>query len=301
LAATTRATYTAALADDGEILQRFGRTKVAAIDADELARFVHALETRTKRNRTEGQLRRSSVENILKPVRGALRHAVKEKLIPLSPFAVLDRDERPKADDEPHEPFEWDDELLKRLLAASRARASMQESRLDYAPLLELAARSGLRLGECLGLDWTDCELTKGAGALNVTQQWTRLRELAPPKAGSRRRVPIGDSLVQLLLELKMAAPNKTGAVFASRVGGRLSHRNVQRRGFDPAAADAGLEGASFHDLRHYFGSRLAERGLSARAIADAMGHSRTSTTERYISRINGEQADERVRAAMGS
>jgi integrase len=85
------------------------------------------------------------------------------------------------------------------------------------------------------------------------------MRELAPPKAGSRRVVPIPDSLVQMLLERKMAAPNKNGPVFASRVGGRLSHRNVQRRGFDPAADDAGID-ATFHDLRHYFGSRLASQ-----------------------------------------
>lgn len=140
----------------------------------------------------------------------------------------------------------------------------------------------------------------KGAGVLHVTQQWTRMRELAPPKAGSRRVVPIPDSLVQMLLERKMAAPNKNGPVFASRVGGRLSHRNVQRRGFDPAADDAGID-ATFHDLRHYFGSRLASRGLTARQIADAMGHRRTSTTERYVSRFNGSQSDERVRAAMSS
>jgi integrase len=76
--------------------------------------------------------------------------------------------------------------------------------------------------------------------------------------------------------------------------------RNVQRRGFDPAADDAGID-ATFHDLRHYFGSRLASRGLTARQIADAMGHRRTSTTERYVSRFNGSQSDERVRAAMSS
>jgi integrase len=44
---------------------------------------------------------------------------------------------------------------------------------------------------------------------------------------------------------------------------------------------------------------RLASRGLSARQIADAMGHKKTSTTEIYIQRFNGEAADERVRAAM--
>lgn len=104
---------------------------------------------------------------------------------------------------------------------------------------------------------------------------------------------------MKLLLEVKMAAPDKTGPVFASRSGGRLAHRNVERRGFDPAATDAGLEGVTFHDLRRAYGSRLTSKGLTARAIADATGHKRTSTTEIYIQRFNGDQADGKVREAM--
>ena len=169
----------------------------------------------------------------------------------------------------------------------------------DYTSLLTLAAKAGLRLGECLGLDWTDCDLVKGKGTIHVRQQWTRLRELRPPKAGSRRDVPIPDELVRLLLELKMKAVDKTGPVFASRTGGRLAHRNVERRGFDPAASDAGLEGVTFHDLRHAYGLRLASKGLTARPIADAMGHKKTATTEIYIQRFNGDQVDEKIRLAM--
>jgi integrase len=51
--------------------------------------------------------------------------------------------------------------------------------------------------------------------------------------------------------------------------------------------------------LRHAYGSRLASGGLSARQIGDAMGHKKTSATETYIQRFNGEVADERVREAM--
>jgi integrase len=47
------------------------------------------------------------------------------------------------------------------------------------------------------------------------------------------------------------------------------------------------------------YGSRLASKGLTARQIADAMGHKKTATTEIYIQRFNGEQADERIREAM--
>jgi integrase len=256
------------------------------------------LEARDKKH-GKGKLRQSSVENILKPLRAVLRFAVKERLISASPFAALEAEERPAPDEEPHEPHQWTDDEIERLLTASMRRAAANPRRYDYTPFLTTAVKAGLRLGEGLALDWPDCELVKGAGALNVRRQWTRLHELAPPKAGSRRRVPISDELVRMLLELKMAAADKSGPVFASKTGSRLTHRNVERRGFDAAAEDARIEGVTLHDLRHAYGSRLASRGLSARQIADAMGHKKTSTTEIYIQRFNGEAADERVREAM--
>jgi len=296
LGAWTQKDYRAAL--ENEILPRLGRMKIAAIDDSTLARLIGELERREKKHGT-GKLRQSSVENILKPLRAVLRFAVKERLLSASPFASLEAEDRPARDEEPHEPHEWTDTELDRLLAASRNRASEPASRYDYTPLLTVASKAGLRLGELLGLEWPDCTLTKGAGVIEVRRQWTRLRETAPPKAGSRRSVPISDELVRLLLELKMRSANKSGPVFASRTGSRLSHRNVERRGFDAAAEAAGIAGVTLHDLRHAYGSRLASRGLSARQIADAMGHKRTSTTETYIQRFNGDQADERVREAM--
>jgi integrase len=291
----TQKSYRASL--DKVIGPEFDKAKIGTIDVSALATFIGELEQRKTPNGDKP--RQSTVQNTLKPMRGVLRLAVKENLISASPFSMLDHDDRPAADEEPHEPHEWDDAEIAALLSAARSRAEKTASRYDYTPLLTLAVRSGLRLGECLGLDWTDCELERGRGTINVRYQWTRLQELKPPKAGSRRAVPIPDDLVRLLLELKMAAPDKTGPVFASRSGGRLAHRNVERRGFDAAAGDAGLGDVTFHDLRHAYGSRLASKGLTARQIADAMGHKKTATTEIYIQRFNGDQADENIRQAM--
>jgi hypothetical protein len=58
-----------------------------------------------------------------------------------------------------------------------------------------------------------------------------------------------------------------------------------------------GSTAVALHDLRHAYGSRLASKGLSARQIADAMGHKKTWTI--YIQPFNGEAADERVPEAM--
>jgi integrase len=283
---------------DGTIGPKFDRARIGSIDASAVASFIAELEQRRKPNGDKP--RQSTVENILLPMRGVMRQAVKENLISVSPFSMLDRDDRPAKDEDPHVAHEWTDAEIAALLSMSRLRAKHVESRYDYAPLLTVAAKAGLRLGECLGLDWTDCELEKGRGAINVRQQWTRLQELRPPKSRKgRRRVPISDELVVMLLELKIASPNKTGPVFASRTGGRLAHRNVERRGFDPAAEDAGIEDVTFHDLRHAYGFRLASQGCTAREIADAMGHEKTSTTEIYVQRFNGDHADEKIRQAM--
>jgi integrase len=178
----TQKNYRAALETE-QALVELGPVKIAAIDDSVLASIVSELEAR-ERKQGKGRLRQSSVENILKPLRAVLAFAVKEKLLSASPFAALEED-RPTADEEPHEPHEWTDEELVRLLAASRRRAAEQTSRYDYSPLLTVATKAGLRLGELLGLEWPDCELVRGAGALNVRRRCTRLRETAPPKAGS--------------------------------------------------------------------------------------------------------------------
>jgi len=308
LATTTRTTYAWSLGADNETMQALGSMQVATIDRRTLADFIYRVESRTKRNRTEGTPRRSTVENVLKPVRAVLRWAVDQGYIAVSPFVSLSQDERPRRDAEPHEAHRWTDDELERLLAASRARAATAAAAreraeeapgYDYSLILTVAARAGLRMGECLGLDWEACHLVKGDGWIDVRHQWSRHKELVPPKSGSRRRVPIADELVQALLEAKMRAAVKAGPVFVTRQGNRLNYRNVEKRGFDAAARDAGIDGVTFHDLRHAYGSRLAWKGLGAREIADAMGHKRTATTETYVQMFNEPQAARRVRDAM--
>jgi len=50
---------------------------------------------------------------------------------------------------------------------------------------------------------------------------------------------------------------------------------------FGTACQLAGIENLHWHDLRHTFGTRLAEAGCSEATIADLMGHSDPQTTRR--------------------
>lgn len=81
-----------------------------------------------------------------------------------------------------------------------------------------------------------------------------------------------------------------------------LRHRNVTRRGFEAAAEAAGIEGVSFHSMRHAFASRMIDRGISSTVLAALMGHESASITERrYVHLFDRQRTDEQVRQAMAS
>jgi integrase len=116
------------------------------------------------------------------------------------------------------------------------------------------------------------------------------------------RRIPLSDDLVAFLRHHHKLAPaeGKAGSfVFSSRSGGPLSHRNVQRRAFEPAAALAEIDGVSCHSLRHAFASRMISRGISATVLARLTGHESSVRTRRYIHLFDAQRTDDAVRIAM--
>ena len=59
------------------------------------------------------------------------------------------------------------------------------------------------------------------------------------------------------------------------------------KKGFAEACRRAGIRDLRWHDLRHTFGTRLAEAGHSEATIAELMGHSNPKTTRRYTHATN--------------
>ena len=54
------------------------------------------------------------------------------------------------------------------------------------------------------------------------------------------------------------------------------------KKGFAEAGRLAGVTDLRWHDLRHTFGTQLAEAGCSDATIAELMGHTDPKTTRRY-------------------
>ena len=67
--------------------------------------------------------------------------------------------------------------------------------------------------------------------------------------------------------------------VFPSPGGTLINPSNWRKRTWQPAVAAAGLEGVTFHALRHSSASLLVPEGVNAKVIQTRLGHSDVRTT----------------------
>jgi integrase len=76
-------------------------------------------------------------------------------------------------------------------------------------------------------------------------------------------------------------AQSSTDYVFANSATGQ-PYTDV-KKAFAHACRDAGIKDLRFHDLRHTFGTRLADAGVDVVKIKELMGHQSIETTMRYL------------------
>ena len=97
-------------------------------------------------------------------------------------------------------------------------------------------------------------------------------------KAGVRvLRVPLW--LIGILRERRARDLESAGAVFPDSVGGHRDPNNVERD-HRRIRAGTGFEWVVPHTYRKTVATRLDQQGLSARTIADQLGHARISMTQ---------------------
>ena len=190
---------------------------------------------------------------------------------------------------DPSRPAVGDDEVL------ARALEDAQD-----AELVRVAAYAGLRRGELVALRWRDVDFA--GRKIIVRRSLSGATEVRSTKSRRAREVPLPAQASSALDSLSQRG-EFTGAddyVFCSRLGRRLDPSAMRRR-FERARDAAGLELLRFHDLRHTYGSLLVAGGIDLASVKAAMGHSRITTTERYLNaRPAGELADRFTQALGG-
>lgn len=180
-------------------------------------------------------------------------------------------------------------------LSASDVRRLIDVTRDDaFGPIYAVAATLGLRLGELLGLAWSDVDIA--AGSLTVRHSlvldgkgsWS----LAQPKsARSRRSLPLPtvarDALDRQLARQTAASVaagdlwQGSGLVFTDEIG-RSLRQGVVSSAFQRARSAAGLPAVRFHDLRHSMATVLLAEGVPIVTISELLGHAGIAITQAH-------------------
>ena len=92
--------------------------------------------------------------------------------------------------------------------------------------------------------------------------------------------------------------------VFTGPMGGPLRRSLFARRVWGPAVAEAGLNGVTFHGLRHSFVAILVAAGCNVREVSEWAGHNNVAfTLTRYggLFEDGADEAVERLDALLGT
>lgn len=190
-------------------------------------------------------------------------------------------------------------------------KVSLDKHRLKALFLLDLG--TGLRLGELLGLKWSDIDMQNNELHVNrsikqvsiIAADGTKVFktiEQIPKTKGSLRTVPIPVNLINIIKahssiqkqeKLKAGSSYKVSDfVFTTELGTTIDARNLTKQ-YARLLVKAKIEYRKFHSLRHTYASKLFERGVKLKTVSELLGHSNIAiTADTYTHVIPKEKND---------
>tara|TARA_B100000315_G_C14530181_1_gene565765 strand:- start:68 stop:1120 length:1053 start_codon:yes stop_codon:yes gene_type:complete len=129
---------------------------------------------------------------------------------------------------------------------------------------------TGLRMGELISLKWPEVNLRRKTIFIKET------------KNKEPRTVPLNQIAFECLCRKSKIRRINTKLVFLNYASKKWDKCNLGKI-FRKVLKKAKIKDFRFHDLRHTFGSRLAQAGVDINTIARLMGHKDLKMTQRYI------------------
>jgi integrase len=159
------------------------------------------------------------------------------------------------------------DDELPRLLAAARAYDAGPHAGVGVADIIIWAIETAMRRGEIAAMRWDHMD------------RKARVLLIPETKTGTPRRVPLSTAALAVLDSLPRRIDGRVWGIGHSAYNVRPDSIS---QAFERVCKAAGIEGLTFHDLRHEATSRLFEKGLNPMQVAAITGHKTLQMLKRY-------------------
>ncbi|WP_199432577.1 tyrosine-type recombinase/integrase [Qaidamihabitans albus] len=256
---------------NNHVLPALGELRLHEVTVPRLDRFFPAV--RVKSSAAHARTARAVVS-------GVLRYAARHGAITANPVREI-------------EPIEGGTRKKSRALTPEERRAWLAQLELDpkaagkdLPDLTRFMMATGVRIGEALALYWEDVHLDAGTVFVGWTVVRVRgegLRRTDPKSASGERLLTLPSWALDMLRQRRKVAEAENrppdSPVFPDTYGGLRDPSNT-RRALREARGSDGFAWVTSHVFRKTAATILDEAGLTARVIADQLGHSRPSLTQ---------------------
>ena len=274
-----------------------------------------------KQGRNEKGLSRSSIRNILAPMRAMFNQMIEDEEFNFNPAANIGKLNK-KRDGNAEDTEEVKEEDVYNMGEVVKALDEAKETKPGYYPVLACGFLSGLRMGEQIALRPIDLDFD--SHVIEVRRNYYRGR-ITSPKGNRRRKVDMEPALEEILtahiagkkaaaLRMEMKKPagerRKTEKViqdvmedylFTTEAGTHLDPSNLRRR-FHSVLEDAELRRIRYHAMRHCYATSLLKAGVGLDKVKMLLGHSSIQiTVDTYGHFIPGKERQATLTDAMAA
>lgn len=265
---------------DLHVVPALGRGPLAKLTAEDLDLFYAALltEGRKQAGGMSRGLAPKTVRNIHLMLSKALADAARKGLLARNVATLADAPSSQascKGDIKA-----WDVQQLTAFLDAMRSHR--------LHPAFHLAAHTGMRRGEVLGLRWQDLDLD--AGRLSVRQALDEVAyvvHMSDVKTDTgRRTIDIDPGTVDVLKAWRIERAGERGGVEPrsdelafSKPDGSWIHPQSFSQVLDRKVAKLDVPTISLHDLRHTHATLLLKAGVPVKVVSERLGHANVAFT----------------------
>lgn len=185
----------------------------------------------------------------------------------------------------------YDDEQSKTLVSNLM---ELTEDQFKYKVAIILTIFTGVRLGELMGLEWSDINFKDGIVNINRSSQYLAEKGVftkTPKTESSIRDVAIPEFVVTLLEEYKYWYDNQK-ALFGElwydsnrlfvQTDGKPMHPSTISKWFEKFVEQIGLPVINFHGLRHTNATLLISQNIDVSVVAARLGHAQITTTYNF-------------------
>ena len=169
----------------------------------------------------------------------------------------------------------------------------LNDEPLKWRTMVRLLADTGMRRGECCGLQWKDIDFKQNTITISGNLCYTKTAGvyMDTPKNGKSRTVDVDPQVIALLRRLRQEQARHAMSkwVFTQDGSPEVMHPQSPTRYLSQFAKRYGISDLHPHKLRHSFASVAITNGADIASVSEKLGHTDKAVTLRMYTHADQE------------